>query len=104
MKASFSCWRCRSSASSISAGCSDIWHSSANAKHAYSYLLYLLFAVELNDVAAFTSGKLFGRHPLRSNISPKKTREGAIGALGVSLALPWVSHGRFRISGHGIAS
>jgi phosphatidate cytidylyltransferase len=61
----------------------------ANANHAYGYLLYLLFAVELNDVAAFTCGKLFGRHPLRSNISPKKTWEGAIGALVVSLALPW---------------
>lgn len=62
----------------------------ANARDAYGYLLYLLFAVEVNDVAAYTCGKLFGRHPLRSNISPKKTWEGAIGALLVSLALPWV--------------
>jgi phosphatidate cytidylyltransferase len=61
----------------------------ANAQYAYSYLLYLLFAVELNDVAAFIVGRLFGRHPLRSNISPKKTWEGALGALAVSLALPW---------------
>jgi phosphatidate cytidylyltransferase len=61
----------------------------ANAKLAYSYLLYLLFAVELNDVAAYVSGKLIGRHPLRSNISPKKTWEGSLGALAVSLALPW---------------
>ncbi len=62
----------------------------ANANHAYGYLLYLIFAVELNDVAAFTFGKLFGRHPLRSNISPKKTWEGSLGALAVSLALPWL--------------
>jgi phosphatidate cytidylyltransferase len=62
----------------------------ANAKHAYGYLLYLIFAVELNDVAAFTCGKLFGRHPLRSNISPKKTWEGSLGALAVSLSLPWL--------------
>jgi phosphatidate cytidylyltransferase len=61
----------------------------ANARHAYSYLLYLLFAVELNDVAAYVSGKLFGRRALRGNISPKKTWEGSIGALAVSLALPW---------------
>jgi phosphatidate cytidylyltransferase len=61
----------------------------ANAKFAYEYLLYLLFAVELNDVAAFITGKLLGRHALRSNISPKKTWEGALGALAVSLALPW---------------
>jgi phosphatidate cytidylyltransferase len=62
----------------------------ANAKDAYGYLLYLLLAVELNDVAAFTFGKLFGRHPLRGNISPKKTWEGSLGALCVSMALPWV--------------
>jgi phosphatidate cytidylyltransferase len=67
----------------------------ANAKQAYAYLLYVLFAVEINDVAAFTFGKLFGRHPLRSNISPKKTWEGALGALGVSLVLPWLLHFTF---------
>lgn len=67
----------------------------ANAKHAYSYLLYLLVAVELNDVAAYVSGKLLGRHPLRSNISPKKTWEGALGALAVSLALPWALQDTF---------
>jgi phosphatidate cytidylyltransferase len=61
----------------------------ANAKHAYPYLLYLLVAVELNDVAAFACGKLFGRHPLRPAISPKKTWEGSCGALAVSLTLPW---------------
>jgi phosphatidate cytidylyltransferase len=61
----------------------------ANSRHPYAYLLYLLFAVEINDVAAFLSGKLFGRHVLRGNISPKKTWEGALGALAVSLALPW---------------
>jgi len=61
----------------------------ANAHHAYAYLAYLLVAVGLNDVAAFVSGKLFGRHLLRSNISPKKTWEGSLGALAFSLALPW---------------
>ncbi len=61
----------------------------ANSKNAYGYLLYLIFAVEINDVAAYTFGKLLGRHPLRSNISPKKTWEGSLGALAVSLALPW---------------
>jgi phosphatidate cytidylyltransferase len=62
----------------------------ANATNAYGYLLYVLFATELNDVAAFTFGKLFGKHPFRSNISPKKTWEGALGALAVSLVLPWL--------------
>jgi phosphatidate cytidylyltransferase len=61
----------------------------ANSTHAYGYLLYLIFAVEVNDVATFTFGKLFGRRALRSNISPHKTWEGAIGASAVSLVLPW---------------
>ncbi|HMJ65332.1 MAG TPA: phosphatidate cytidylyltransferase [Candidatus Binatia bacterium] len=67
----------------------------ANSNRPYAYLLYLVFAVELNDVAAFTFGKLFGRHKFRSNISPNKTWEGALGALAVSMALPWLLRGTF---------
>jgi phosphatidate cytidylyltransferase len=67
----------------------------ANADHAYAYVLYLLIAVELNDVAAFTFGKAFGRHKLRSNISPRKTWEGALGAFAVSMALPWAFRSTF---------
>ncbi len=62
----------------------------ANARFAYAYLLFLLLAVEANDVAAFAFGRIFGRHPLRSNISPGKTWEGALCALLVSMALPWL--------------
>ena len=60
----------------------------ADTQNAYGYLLYLLFAVELNDVAAYTCGKLFGRRPLCTNISPWKTREGAIGAVVISALFP----------------
>jgi phosphatidate cytidylyltransferase len=62
----------------------------ANTPYAYGYLLYLIFAVEINDVAAFTCGKLFGRHKLRENISPNKTIEGSLGAIVVSMAMPWL--------------
>ena len=62
----------------------------ANSEYAYGYILYLIFAVEINDVAAFTCGKIFGRHKLRENISPNKTIEGSIGAICVSLAVPWL--------------
>lgn len=62
----------------------------ANAANAYGYLCYLIFATEVNDVAAFTFGKMFGRHPLRSEISPRKTWEGALGALAVAMLLPWL--------------
>ena len=60
-----------------------------NAVHAYGYLLYVIFAVEVNDIAAFVCGKLFGRRKLRSAISPNKTVEGALGALAISMAVPW---------------
>jgi phosphatidate cytidylyltransferase len=62
------------------------------------YVLYLLLAVELSDVAAFTFGTLLGRpgrRLLRSQISPNKTWEGAIGALAVSMVLPWLLHFTF---------
>lgn len=62
----------------------------ANSDHPYGYLLYVGVATELCDVAAFTFGKMLGGHKLRSNISPNKTWGGALGALGVSMALPWV--------------
>jgi len=62
----------------------------ANSEFAYGYVLYLVFAVEINDVAAFTCGKTFGKRKLRENISPNKTIEGSIGAICVSLAVPWL--------------
>lgn len=62
----------------------------ANSDHAVGYVLYLLFAVGLTDVAAFTFGSFLGRRPLRPTISPNKTVEGAIGALTVAMILPWL--------------
>ena len=62
----------------------------ANTEYAYGYLLYLIFAVEINDIAAFTCGKIFGKHKLRENISPNKTIEGSIGAVIISLGIPWL--------------
>ena len=62
----------------------------ANTPYAYGYLLYLIFAVEVNDVAAFTCGKLFGKHKLRENISPNKTLEGSLGAVAISMLIPWL--------------
>src|SRR5437016_14502636 len=56
----------------------------ANTNNAYGFICYIVFATELSDVAAFTFGRSFGRHPLRSKISPSKTWEGALGALAVS--------------------
>ena len=62
----------------------------AGGARAVGYVLFLVFAVELNDIAAFTFGKLFGKRKLRANVSPNKTVEGSLGAVAVSLALPWL--------------
>lgn len=62
----------------------------ANSAYAINYILFLVFAVQLNDVAAYNFGKVFGRHKLRDKISPNKTVEGAFGALGLSMLAPWV--------------
>ena len=62
----------------------------ADSGNAYGYLLFIVLATELNDIAAFTFGKLLGHRQLRGNISPRKTWGGAIGAVGVSLILPWL--------------
>ena len=62
----------------------------ANSGYAYGYLLFLFVAVACNDVAAFASGKFFGGRRLRSEISPNKTWGGALGALAVSMLLPWL--------------
>src|SRR5256885_14076574 len=62
----------------------------ANARNAYGFVCFIIFATALCDVAAFTVGKIFGRHPLRSEISPNKTWEGAFGAFCVATILPWL--------------
>src|SRR5207248_10326344 len=60
----------------------------ANAVHPYAFVCYVIFATEITDISAFTFGRLFGRRPLRSEISPRKTVEGALGALAVAMLLP----------------
>ena len=71
----------------------------ANGHNAAGYMLFLLFSVPLCDVAAFTFGKMLGRHKMRPNISPNKTWEGSFGAFLVGMALPWVF--RFSLEGFG---
>ena len=73
----------------------------SNAPNAYGFVCFVLFATEVCDVAAFTFGKSFGRHPLRSAISPRKTWEGALGAFGVAILLPWLLRFSFPFFGAG---
>jgi phosphatidate cytidylyltransferase len=49
------------------------------------YCLYLIAVTKFSDMGAYITGSLFGRHQLIPHISPKKTWEGFIGALALSL-------------------
>ena len=60
-----------------------------NLHNALPYLLFLTLAVALNDVAAFATGKLFGRRMLAPNVSPRKTWGGAIGCVFVTAGVVW---------------
>lgn len=74
----------------------------ANTPNALGYLLFLVFAVEIGDIAAFTFGRVFGKRKLRERISPNKTIAGSVGALGVSLLLPWLLWFSFAHFGPGL--
>ena len=49
--------------------------------------LAILLCVELNDVFAYCTGKIFGRRKLAPQTSPNKTIGGALGALVLTTAL-----------------
>ena len=59
-------------------------------------LLYLVFLTQLNDVAQFLWGRLFGRHHVVPKVSPGKTWEGLIGGVATTVLLavliaPWLT-------------
>ena len=59
----------------------------ANDRLGTPLLLAILLCVELNDVFAYCTGKLFGRRKLAPQTSPNKTIGGALGALVLTSAL-----------------
>jgi phosphatidate cytidylyltransferase len=59
----------------------------ANDRVGTPLLLAIILCVELNDVFAYCTGKLFGRRKLAPATSPNKTLGGALGALVLTSAL-----------------
>jgi len=52
-----------------------------------AWLFYLFIVTALNDVAQFTTGKLFGKQKIVPHISPQKTWQGLIGGILISVLL-----------------
>lgn len=59
----------------------------ANDRNFQPLLLSIILCVELNDVLAFTCGKLFGKRKLCPGTSPNKTLGGSLGALVLTTAI-----------------
>lgn len=57
-------------------------------------VMILLLMIWAADIGAYFAGKRWGRTPLASHISPKKTREGALAGLGAAaiVALVYADH------------
>jgi phosphatidate cytidylyltransferase len=52
-----------------------------------SLVLFLVLVTQVNDVAQYTWGKLFGRHKVMPSVSPNKTYEGLLGGIATSFVL-----------------
>lgn len=58
----------------------------AVAPYQAGWLLLPMFVVWAGDTGAYFAGRAFGRTPLAPRVSPKKTREGAVGGVLASVA------------------
>ena len=50
-------------------------------------LLYLVFLTQFNDIAQYVFGRLLGRHKVTPLVSPKKTYEGLLGGVFLTVLL-----------------
>lgn len=61
--------------------------------HGAYLVAFLILVTKVGDIGAYFIGKRFGRRPLIPRISPKKTREGAIGGLASSVLVAFFCRG-----------
>jgi phosphatidate cytidylyltransferase len=55
-------------------------------KHGMFYVIIAIFSAWISDMGGFFAGKLFGKHKLCPDISPKKTTEGVIGSFVLNIS------------------
>jgi phosphatidate cytidylyltransferase len=60
--------------------------------HGGAWVMLTMLLAWLSDTGAYFAGKAFGKHKLYPLISPKKTREGAVGGLLASVASAVAMH------------
>ena len=56
-------------------------------EHGAWLVTFLILVTKMGDIGAYFIGKKIGREPLISRISPRKTREGALGGLLMSIII-----------------
>lgn len=67
----------------------------------HGLVMFLILVIAVSDTAAYVVGKNFGRHKLAPTVSPKKTWEGALGAV-VGAAAVGIAAGAFIVeTSHG---
>ena len=53
------------------------------------WVAYLIAVTKAGDIGAYVFGSLFGRHGLIPHVSPKKSIEGTLGGLALSMLASW---------------
>lgn len=54
------------------------------------FVFFILFVIWTLDTGAWMVGRLWGRHPFAPSVSPKKTWEGAVGAVFIAMGVGWL--------------
>ncbi len=54
--------------------------------HGMFYVIIAIFSAWISDMGGFFAGRLFGKHKLCPNISPKKTIEGVAGSFALNIS------------------
>lgn len=61
-----------------------------NPEEGVAYIFFLFLLVASNDASSYISGRIFGKTPLTSRLSPRKTNEGFIGGIVAVLILAFL--------------